>query len=99
MFKKKELEFDIEKLKSTKEKCENLATEINDLKDILLEELNQLKKDWNTDAGKVFFAEQDTDWTSQVNKYVEITNTISKLLDTAITNYQELVDDAQRLNL
>jgi len=65
----------------------------------ILEELEGLKRDWKTDAGKVFFAEQDTDWTSQVENYVKITNAIADLLNVAITGYESLVEEAKALKL
>lgn len=93
------LEFDLEKLKNTKQKCEDLATEISELKTELLEELDGLRKDWNTLAGKTFFEEQDTDWTAQVDNYVKITSAISELLGVAITGYEGLVEEARAIKL
>lgn len=93
------LEFDIAKLKSTKKKCEDLASELKTLKDSLLKDLTNLRKEWNTPAGETFFAEQNTDWTSQVNSYVEITKAIGELLGVAISEFESLTDEAKAIKL
>lgn len=93
------LEFDIEKLKNTKSKCEKLATELTDLKVNLLEDLTNLRKDWNTPAGEKFFSEQNTDWTTQVDSYVKITGAIGELLGVAISEFESLTDKAKAIKL
>lgn len=93
------LKFDVDQLKNTKQKCEALRDEIISLKDNLLDGLEELRKDWNTPAGKVFFEEQDTDWTKQVDNYVKITDAISELLGVAITGYEGLVEEAKTIKL
>lgn len=93
------LEFDIEKLKNMKTQCESLATEIGQLRDDLFKYLEELERDWNTPAGKKFFSELNTDWTSHVDNYVTITGAIGELLGVAITGYEGLVEEARAINL
>lgn len=94
-----ELKFDIDKLRDTKAKCDEIKLSLTEKKTNLINQLEDLRKDWQTDAGKVFFEDQNTDWTAQVDNYVRITEAISKLLDVAITQYENVVSEAKRLNI
>lgn len=93
----KELEFDVDKLRSTKEKCEKLIQDLADKQDELQSSLEELRKDWNTDAGKKFFERQDTDWSEQVEHYIKIANAVVSLLECAIKEYAEIEAKAQEL--
>lgn len=94
-----ELKFDVGKLRETKQKCETLSQELRDKKDTLMEELNELRKDWKTPAGEEFFAEQDTDWEKQVESYLKITMAVTELLQAAITEYESVERSAKALRL
>ena len=59
--------------------------------------LEGLKKDWNTDAGKEFFKNQDNDWSEQVDHYIGIANAVVSLLECAIKEYAEIEAKAQKL--
>ena len=54
----KTLKFDVEKLRETKAKCEQLADELVERRDELTEQLDTLKAEWHTQAGENFFATQ-----------------------------------------
>lgn len=94
-----ELKFDVDKLRETKAKCDEIKLSLTEKKTNLINQLEDLRKDWQTDAGKAFFEDQNTDWTAQVDNYVRITEAISKLLDVAITQYENVVSEAKRLNI
>lgn len=93
------LEFDVEKLRETKAKCEQLAEDLARERDNLTKELETLKREWHTKAGEDFFAKQDTDWKAQVDSYIQITDAISQLLECAITQYSQVEDEAAALRL
>ncbi len=95
----KTLKFDVEKLRETKAKCEQLADELVERRDELTEQLDTLKAEWHTQAGENFFATQDTDWKAQVNSYIEITGAIAQLLECAITQYSQVEEEAAALRL
>ena len=95
----KTLKFDVEKLRETKAKCEELAEELARERDDLTEKLEILKAEWHTQAGEDFFAKQDLDWKSQVNSYIQITNAISQLLECAIDQYTQVEEAAAALRL
>lgn len=94
-----ELKFDVEQLRETKKKCETMAQELCDTKDKLMDDLERLRKEWKTPAGKNFFAEQDTDWEKQVESYLKITTAVAELLQTAITEYESVERAAKALRL
>ena len=93
------LKFDIEKLNNMKSTCANFSTVIDGLKKDLFDDLNSLKNDWQTDAGKKFFEELDTDWVNHVEKYIQIAGEIEKLLDVAIKEYSTLIEEAKTIKL
>lgn len=93
------LEFDIHKLNNMKSTCDALSAEIGQLKENLFKDLESLKADWQTDAGKKFFEELDTNWVSHVEKYVQVAEEIGKLLAVAIKEYSLLVEEAKNLKL
>lgn len=92
-----ELQFDVEKLRSTKRKCEGLIQDLRDKQDELQTSLDDLREDWNTDAGKDFFKNQDNDWSEQVNRYIEIAGAVISLLECAIKEYAKVEDKAVSL--
>lgn len=91
------LEFDVDKLRSTKEKCEGLIQDLRDRQNELQDSLNDLREKWNTNAGRKFFKEQDNDWSEQVNHYIEIASAVVSLLECAIKEYAEIEAKAQKL--
>ena len=93
------LKFDVDKLRKTKAKCEQLADELASTRDELTDQLEALKKNWHTKAGDEFFAQQDLDWKAQVNSYIEITGAIAQLLECAITQYSQVEEEAAALRL
>lgn len=95
----KTLKFDVEKLRATKAKCEQLAEDLARERDDLTEELEELKKNWHTWAGEDFFAKQDIDWKTQVDSYIQITDAISQLLECAIVQYSQVEEEAATLGL
>lgn len=99
MAKAKELQFDVEKLKDTRDKCEKLTDDLEKTRDALKAELETLKAEWHTDAGIEFFKTQDTDWAAQVDNYVQITGVVIELLECAISRYSEVETAAKSLKL
>lgn len=95
----KTLKFDVEKLRETKTKCEELAQELVQERDKLTRQLETLKANWHTQAGIDFFKKQDLDWESQVNSYIRITEGISQLLACAIEQYSQVEEAAMALRL
>lgn len=92
-----ELQFDVDLLRSTKQKCEDLIQDLSDSQTELKTSLDQLRKDWNTDAGKKFFQDQDNDWSEQVDHYLKIAGAVVSLLNCAIKEYAEIEAKAQKL--
>ena len=92
-----ELEFDVDKLRSTREKCEELTKALEERQKGLQSSLETLKKGWNTPAGKKFFETKDNDWSEQVNHYIDIAKAVISLLDCAIKEYAEIEAKAQQL--
>lgn len=95
--KQKELKFDIEKINGMKSKLADTADELRDYKEDVMKALDQLKSDWNTTAGKNFMATVNTDWTSEVDKYIKIIGAVESLLEEAATQYAVVEDEIDKL--
>ena len=93
------LEFDIDKLIATKNLCNEVATSLKNKKDSLIGILENLRKEWNTPAGEKFFNEQNDDWAAQTDNYIRITEAIAKLMESAISEYEQVADEARRLKI
>lgn len=99
MAKAKELQFDVTKLKDTRDKCKELADDLAKTRDDLKQELATLKEQWHTKAGIEFFKIQDVDWAAQVDSYIKITGAVVELLECAISKYSEVETAAKSLKL
>lgn len=93
----KELKFDIEKLNDMKKSLADSANDLETYKEKVLQSLDNLKKDWNTPAGKNFMDNVDTNWTSEVDKYIKIIGAVEKLLDEAATQYAIVEDEIEKV--
>ena len=91
------LKFDVSKISEMRKKIQETATELEDFKTSLLQEVETLKNNWKTPAGKKFTESVDTDWAKQVEKYVTIIGAVDELLEVAEKTYQEVEDEVNKL--
>ena len=80
-----------------KHKLESIVTDLENHRDQVIESLENLKKDWNTAAGKSFMKNVNTDWTKEVEKYIKIVGGVEDLLNEAATQYQKVEEEIDRL--
>ena len=69
-----------------------------DFKTSLLQEVEQLKNNWKTPAGKKFTEEVDTDWAKQVDKYSTIIDAVDELLEVAEKSYKEVEEEVKKIS-
>lgn len=93
-----DLEFDIRQLEKTINKFNATQQELLDYKTKLETQLSTLKRQWNTPAGRAFFANQELTWKTEVSKYARTIKTMSDMLTAAKSNYQQVLDEANRLD-
>lgn len=82
------LKFNVEEITSMRNKLQETARELGEFKTTLLQELEALKSNWKTPAGKTFTESVDTDWAKQVEKYITIVEAVDELLAVAETDYK-----------
>ena len=92
-----DLEFDINKLTETRQKFSELADELALLKTDVLSDLDKLREDWKTPAGRDFFQNQVQGWAPEVDKYIRITAAMASMLAYAVQEYQTVEDAAKGL--
>jgi WXG100 family type VII secretion target len=72
--------------KDLRTKCEELKA----LRTNIKVSFEQLKKDWNSDAGKQFFERFESDLIANLEKYSTVFEYMSKNLSTASQKYEEV---------
>ena len=92
------LKFNLEMIDNMQKKLDAIAADLERLNKALMQEITTLKLKWRTQAGRKFTKNIDTDWSTQVEKYVRTINKINELLTEAKQNYQIVKDTADRIS-
>ncbi len=97
-FKDQKIKYSTESIAYMKSQIDKTAEELRDLNNDILEAIEEMEKDWNTTEGKKFLEGVSTDWSPQVEKFVDVLDTISLMLTKAETEYTALTEKAQLIN-
>ena len=81
------LKFDVSQMSSMRSKLQETSNTLQQKSKELLEAIDNLKKDWKTPAGEVFFEKFDTGWVTEVEKFVKLIDALDEILAVAETNY------------
>lgn len=88
------LKFDTELLKRCSKNYDTFAQDLDTLADSLQNTIDELESSgWDTPAGKKFQEKFVGDWKSSFDVYLDMLRTLSQMLDTAATDYQDLYDN------
>ena len=93
-----ELKFDVDKISELKGKVADVRGDLDEYKNTLKENLDAIKNEWNTPAGRKFMEEYDWDWLPQVDKYINVLEKLEELLGVAEENYRDVEEEASRLD-
>ncbi len=93
------LKFDLETLNSFSSEISAISAELSELHTDTQDQLKELRTKWNTPAGKEFFEKQNTDWSSTVQDYVKILETLKEMIDYASEQYGEVQRLAEALSI
>ena len=94
-----ELAFDLEDLMELSGKTDILSTDLAEQRESLTNGLEQLRKDWNTDAGKRFFEQLDNSWEDEVEKFEKTLEVFKTILDNAVEEFEGVVDQANEIKV
>ena len=92
------LKFDLDEIRKMRTKIQNTSLDLANFKTTLLHEIDVLKTQWVTPAGKKFTQEVKTDWSPQVDQYITILNAVDQLLQVAENNYREVENAVGTIN-
>lgn len=92
------IQYDSEKVAEMKRKIANTSEELKTLNQDVLGAIKDMEKDWQTTEGKKFLSDIDMDWTVQVNKYVDILDTLTSMLQETENIYSELTEKAETIS-
>lgn len=93
------LYIDNEAIQTAKDEYNNYQTEMATLKRELEAAISELKKSWKSDAGNKFFEKFDDQWVKNMSDYIVVLQHMQTNLNTAKNKYQDIYDEADRLNL
>ena len=88
------LKYDTEELDSGRKKIDDLITGLDDARSKMKFGLSQIRSDWDSESGKVFFENIDSDWEPCVQNCIEILDDLSSLLKQASIKYSEITERA-----
>lgn len=89
-----DLAFDTSVLKQAGKDYADIAVELRSMAKELDKLIQNLKdKGWTTPAGTAFYAMVDTNWSKNIEKYAALLDTLKKILDDAVTQYDDLATD------
>lgn len=91
------LKFDINQINVMEKKIQETTEDLGDLKEKLIQSINQLKENWKTPAGEKFMKDVDTDWSLQIDKYIRVLEAVDQLLKVAATEYEKVELGAQKI--
>lgn len=94
-----ELTFDLDQLMQLRDKTKNVCDDLKAQRDSLKKGLDELRKDWRTDAGNYFFEKIDVDWESEIIKFENTISMFEEILDDAINQFEEVVSKAETIKL
>ncbi len=92
------LKFDIDAITSMRTKLQDTIKDLSDFKTSLLQELDILKSNWRTPAGKNFTDNVSTDWAPQVDKYITIVQAVDELLAAAENDYRAVEEKVNSIS-
>lgn len=93
------LEFHLEELQVFSADIEKLEAELQNLSEDIRKEMETLKADWKTPAGKEFFEKQDYQWADEVKKYIGVLETLREMIDFACTKYSEVKEAGEKITV
>ena len=94
-----ELAFDLADLKELQNNTKTVCDSLCEQRDSLKKGLNQLRKDWNTDAGRFFFEQIDTDWEANVKKFEDTLTVFEEVLTDAIEQFEAVLKKAESIKI
>lgn len=94
-----ELAFNLDELRELQDSTGKVCSELSEQRKSLKEGLEQLRKDWDTNGGRYFFKQIDTDWEAEVTKFENTLAVFSEVLADAIEQFEEILEEAKTVKI
>lgn len=89
-----DLYIDKDALKSASDQLANQSDKMRELRTTIIQNFDLLKADWDSDAGRLFFARFETDLLKNLEDYAKVFDYISQNLTMASTEYEAVFSAA-----
>ena len=93
------LYLDKDALNMAKTNYSTYADDMDILKSTLETAVEDIRKDWKSDAGDAFFTKFDDEWKKNFDDYINVINHMSSNMQIAQNKYQAIFDEAEKLKL
>lgn len=94
-----DLKFNMEQIAEAQRKVSEKRDDIDRLQKDLESALENLRSDWQTDAGKEFFNEDFETWTKSAEKYKTALDVLASLLEAANRQYEMITERASQIKI
>lgn len=91
------LKFNTGKLDSTDKAIQDVIDDLNTVSSDLMREVEALKTNWNTPAGREYISKIDTDWSDQVKQYIKVLSAVDELLKAASKEYKKIETSSSKI--
>ena len=89
-----DLKYDTDQMSTCQKNIDDLITKIDDARNTMRSELEQIRRDWVSEGGDIFFDSIDTEWETSVQNCIDILKDLRDSLKYSIGKYDEIVENA-----
>ena len=93
------LKIDQDAFNDTKIAYDECSDQMTTLRDNLKKAVSGLRSGWESEGGEAFFDKFDNSWEKNFNDYIAVIQHMSSDINAANEKYQEVFDEAAKLNL
>ena len=91
-------EYDADVFQNSIDTYNEQITQLTDLMAKVDAAVEDLRKDWDTDAGHEFFKSYDEDWKDIVEQYIELAKFLKESILIAKLNFNPIVEEIEELD-
>ena len=93
-----QLKFNTDDLRTQASRLENIEEDLRQCSKDLTSKLADLRKDWQSEAGRAFFNKYDDSWITEIDSQCDKIQQLAGAVKTAANTYQPVEDEFNRIN-
>lgn len=88
-----------EAMETARSNYSDCVSRMTTLRNNLQTAVDNIKSDWQTEAGKVFFQKFNDEWYKNFNDYIDVIDHMSDNMQKSKNKYQVIFDEADKLGI